>query len=226
MNRIFKKVQGFGRLLAGILFFSLVVEARDLPWSLSQTARPGERVSLSSVSREDISIQADFDGDRLPDLATGRLVGGTFRIEIRLSSDLGPSTTCLVMNYKPPQAVLYALDIDGDNDLDLVVTDGFSIFPQAVWFGDGKGHFQDGNPRYWLTFITARQGTSYRNSNDSGGLVLCTPTERLPLDKSLEASQSVVPASTETVLFKNRITAFQGAFRQISVRAPPIPPAS
>ena len=178
MRRILIRILACGWLLPGFLFFSLVSEASSVPGSLPPAACPGERISLNPGSGGETSILADFDGDRLPDVATGRLAGGMYRIEIRFSSD---STTCLVMNYIPPQATMYVMDVDGDNDLDLVVTDGFSLFPQAVWLGDGKGHFQDGNPHSWLSLFTAGQATTYRTGGFGDGLVLNGPTERLPL---------------------------------------------
>jgi hypothetical protein len=96
---------------------------------------------------------ADFDGDSRPDVAISRMEsrsGGYFYwLEFDLSTDRkdssGPQT-----NLPNSVSSLFGLhltprDVDGDHDLDIVVTIGITRRPVAVWINNGKGRFEEGN---------------------------------------------------------------------------------
>jgi hypothetical protein len=89
---------------------------------------------------------ADLDGDHQPDFAQGRRVGHSksgylYRVDLKLSLDQAlrsfTFTDSDAMNVR-----IDAIDVDGDNDLDLVISDlpfGHKI---GVWINDGNGVFE------------------------------------------------------------------------------------
>jgi hypothetical protein len=219
--RVQKGDLAFRWLVQVLLFFNLTAGARALPSVSSPTLSAAEKLPFMAGFGSEISIQADFDGDHQPDLLTGRLQGSAYRIEIQFSSDPGLDKTRFLTSYRQYGIAVFVLDVNGDNDLDLVVTDCSSVFPRAVWLGDGKGHFQDGDPHSWLSLIAVRQATSYRIDSFRDGLPLDGPGERIPLDKPLKVSLDVVPPVGEVVPQDRHKTGSPKLLRQISVRAPP-----
>jgi hypothetical protein len=87
---------------------------------------------------------ADFDGDRLPDLATVRVgrvdsAGVQYRITFQLG--VGARQTLEVSGpYGEPRVQLR--DADGDNSLDVVVTAAGLRRPLAILLNDGHGRFR------------------------------------------------------------------------------------
>jgi len=88
----------------------------------------------------DSGILGDFDGDRRPDLAVARSSGkDQYQIQIFLSAEPG---TAFELSSVPPGGLhLTAKDVDGDLDLDLVITTALGRQPIGVWINDGHGHF-------------------------------------------------------------------------------------
>jgi len=90
------------------------------------------------------AIHADFDGDQKPDIVLGSAVGNSYFLQIRFSTDT-PATSLRVSGGVSGIRIL-SRDVNQDNDEDLIVTSCTSPIPVAVFLGDGKGHFQPGNP--------------------------------------------------------------------------------
>ena len=92
----------------------------------------------------------DFDGDRRPDLASTELVRpgtgvGKYTVQISLSSRWASSSFEV---DTPPNGGLFikARDIDGDRDLDLVITSGLLHRRVGIWKNDGNGSFTEADP--------------------------------------------------------------------------------
>jgi len=87
---------------------------------------------------------ADLDGDGRPDVVTARpeVRGDRFRhrVEVQLSSAAGRVVTFAVDNMQPGISVS-ARDVDGDHDIDLVLTTAVSHQSVGVWINDGAGSF-------------------------------------------------------------------------------------
>lgn len=90
---------------------------------------------------------ADFDGDGNPDILTARteLASGGFRhrIEIHLSAGAGRVISFAVDGLQPGIQVA-ARDVNGDHDVDLVVTTAVSHQTVGVWINSGVGEFSRG----------------------------------------------------------------------------------
>jgi hypothetical protein len=101
---------------------------------------------------------ADFDGDKQPDLAFADVKGrGRYALELELSTRR--EGTSAVRNDFPalPSSPfglhLTARDVDGDHDLDIVITAGFAHQPLAVWINDGQGQFKEGDAAAYPAWI-------------------------------------------------------------------------
>jgi hypothetical protein len=129
-------------LFLGLLFFSISgygSHALTSPPTLEiQSAFPFDFAESSWML-------ADLDGDQTPDFVTGRRLGRTtdgyfYRVELQLSSDRSSSSFTVFHNYALGLRIT-GVDIDGDNDTDLIISDRFFRKYIGIWLNDGKGHF-------------------------------------------------------------------------------------
>jgi hypothetical protein len=91
---------------------------------------------------------ADFDGDRIPDLATvnfDRSDASSARYSIRFTMATGPSQT-IGLTAPFGGLLLSARDVNGDNALDLIVTTPALRQPVAILLNNGHGKFTMANP--------------------------------------------------------------------------------
>jgi len=147
-----------GRLLAAARTFAAfcwIVLTLLALWAPGTCSASGK--SYSAVSRQPIvaylweqeGTVADLDGDGRPDLVTvstqswgpkGRL----YRIELDLTSSISPSFLSVFAEEGGLRIV--PRDVDGDHDLDFVITNAWSLAPVGVWINDGRGRFTQGDP--------------------------------------------------------------------------------
>jgi hypothetical protein len=88
---------------------------------------------------------ADLDGDHEPDvaqsLALGRAKDGyCYEVQLQLSSDASARSFFLFHNNSLGLRIT-AHDIDGDNDIDLIISDRFFGEHIGIWLNDGRGRF-------------------------------------------------------------------------------------
>ena len=91
---------------------------------------------------------ADLDGDGRPDLAIVRELGSSprgfqYQVELHLTSRIGRSF--FQVSAASGGLRLIPRDVDGDHDLDLVITDVWSRSPVGVWINDGHASFTKGD---------------------------------------------------------------------------------
>ena len=107
-------------------------------------------------------VSADFDGDHQADIASGLYQGQTYRVEINFSTGKSPVSITFPAAY--PEFNIFALDIDGDSDQDLVIVSGSSLSPPAVWLNNGAGHF-DHSGRWWWASLFSSDNSPWFDSN-------------------------------------------------------------
>jgi hypothetical protein len=97
---------------------------------------------------------ADFDGDSRPDMAITRMEardgGYVYWLELDLSTDRENGSSREQSNLPAAVSSIFGMhltprDVDGDRDLDIVVTMGITRRPVAVWINDGRGRFEEGD---------------------------------------------------------------------------------
>jgi len=115
----------------------------------SLTVRPAAPIFpvLSSLLRRSGTF-GDFDGDHQPDFAIADaqpLRGGTFRYRIGIHLSVRPDSTFEVEARTASGLHVTAQDVDGDHDLDLVITTRFGQQPIGVWINNGDGVFTRGD---------------------------------------------------------------------------------
>lgn len=71
-----------------------------------------------------------------------------YRVDVRLSTDL--NTTFDVDSGVAGGLHISARDVDGDRDLDLVITSEFGREPVGIWINDGHGAFTRGRPETYI----------------------------------------------------------------------------
>jgi hypothetical protein len=139
---------------------------------------------------------ADLDGDGRLDLALvraeGRSVRGfSYRVELQLSARVGASS----FQLSAPQGGLQIVprDVNGDGELDLVITSAWSHAPVSVWINDGHGEFTESNAAAYPKYIWI----------ESLGIHSHTPHQAFQAAVAESHRFSVYP-SIESYLFINR----------------------
>jgi len=103
--------------------------------------------------RPGVAAVADLDGDHIPDIASGISTGHTsegysYRVDLDFSGNRGAKTLS-VWSDDSSGLNIEAVDIDGDDDLDLVITGRLSR-PISVWLNDGRGRFTQADPAKYV----------------------------------------------------------------------------
>jgi hypothetical protein len=85
-----------------------------------------------------------------------------YKIELTLSSRVGPSS--FTVSAEEGGLRIIPRDVDGDGDLDLVITSARSFTPVGVWINDGHGGFTQGDATaYSRSFWTEGPGIDSGN---------------------------------------------------------------
>jgi hypothetical protein len=124
-------------------------------WGLSAACLASETLSPSALPLETTPLLwdqgcviADLDGDGRPDFAIVRAEGWgskgfQYRIELDLTTRVG--LTSFSVSAQRGGLRIIPRYVNGDWDLDLVITSAWSFTPVGVWINDGHGGFTQGD---------------------------------------------------------------------------------
>jgi hypothetical protein len=175
--------------------------------------------------RPGLAAVADLDGDHIPDLAssisTGRTSQGySYRVDLDFGGNPGRKTLS-VFSDDSAGLDIEAIDVDGDHDLDLVISGRLSR-PVSVWLNDGRGRFtQVDSANYPLSLRRTRSAVQ---SPETASPVLMHFEWRRP---HMAGSRQRIDCRPLHFLFGEVLFSSSG-FSRISVgsarlRAPPFP---
>jgi hypothetical protein len=121
----------------------------------NESWRTPPNASLTATVRGSGAL-GDFDGDQRADVALvepeGVFNGAyRYRVDVHLSTDL--HTTFDVDSGAAGGLHIIARDVDGDLDLDLVISSEFGREPIGIWINDGHGAFTKGQAEIYIGSI-------------------------------------------------------------------------
>jgi hypothetical protein len=169
---------------------------------------------------------ADLDGDGRPDLAIARAEGWgpsgfRYRIDLDLTTRVGLSP--FSVSAQRGGLGIVPRDVNGDWDLDLVISSAWSFAPVGVWINDGHARFIRGDPSAHPKSIW----------NQGSGIFSETPHETfqvaVPEFSRSWSNSSLGPSFCNELILKRltlvlaAINPRSGAPRRPQTRGPPFP---
>jgi hypothetical protein len=149
--------------------------------------------------RDGIPAIADLDGDHVPDTASSIKVGHneqgySYHVDLGLSRDAN-AVPLTALSVEPTGLNIEAIDVDGDHDLDLVITTHLLHRAVGVWLNDGQGRFTRGDPAQYTSPFWR---TGYPISPSNAPVLHAISVEKRPFQTGLNSNIGIpglVPAA-------------------------------
>jgi hypothetical protein len=197
-------------------------------FSASQGFASAAEPESAPVTQQSNSVWSftDLDGDLQPDLVRSTPDGSDrtgYRFQVEFEMSAGRRSAPIPIHTSDAWGMQMApRDVDGDHDLDLVVTGGAYRSPVGVWINDGRGGFTPSDQRLYPAWIWLEgwslSGFHPRTSHDTALMASHSDGPGITLRTFLAISDSGVRLNGN---FENRRAdvAFTGG---ASPRAPPV----
>jgi hypothetical protein len=139
------ELRSLSRPRYGVLFLLLFLVRASYCLREPQSESKHQFPALPQYLSGSVWVFGDLDGDHKPDVAKGHPSGRTeagylYEVQLQLSG-AERSTSLTVFHNNALGLRISGIDIDGDNDIDLIISDRFSRKHTGVWLNDGKGRF-------------------------------------------------------------------------------------
>jgi len=171
------------------------------------------------------SAIADLDGDQIPDVASGTNLGRTaqgyfYRIDLDLTHNSQVKAFNIYSN-EPNGLDVRAIDVDGDHDLDLVITSRILQQPIGIWLNDGEGNFTRGDEDQYAGAFR-RTNASLGSTPSPSITVLCREQRQASIVLRGSALENAPDTFSNLSCDSFRFTRSATAFKSARFRAPPI----
>ena len=173
----------------------------------------------------DSQVCPDLDGDHKPDVlrvsaARRDSLGYFYTLDFEMSS--GAARNSIQVRSKSPHGVrVVPRDVDGDHDVDLVITNFLDLQPISILLNDGDGAFTATEVTSWNWLQPRKESlTAPAPANGlAGTLAFCSPQVIAPVSRGT-CSWNCPPSASVSVA---RISpGDSGVARSCSSRAPPL----
>ena len=173
---------------------------------------------------------ADFDGDSQPDLAITKMeaqgAGYVYWLEFDLSTKREADPTRRRPGLPALASSVFGLhltprDVDGDHDLDIVITVGIARQPVAVWINDGQGGFAEGDLAAYPALNCREELSLSPQSGSDNTPLLCDPCRRSRFLMMVTDRLPVLSDSQSWVVNRLQSSIFRFVTDQRPARAPP-----
>jgi hypothetical protein len=195
-------------------------------WASEGPNPPGVQVPFTPSFCDQGCAVADLDGDGRPDLAIARAEGwGPSGYQYRIDLDLTTHVELSSFSVSAQKGGLRIIprDVNGDWELDLIITSAWSFTPIGIWINDGHGGFNASDP------------TAYPQSTWGDGPRILLDTDRETFQATVPEFSRNLPDSSMGPSFYNeliikRLTPLfsagrpsSGPLRRRQTRGPPFP---
>jgi hypothetical protein len=170
-------------------------------------------------------LLADFDRDGQLDRATLVATGGERSIRLTLGN--GPERQLSFYSPLPFPGFIQALDLNGDENLDLAWAPVESAAPLVAWLGDGKGDFARLNARALplglpqALYVPFERGTSTNSGEAAGQAVLASTLGRKRLAPAAARQFRAPRAPRNATLVLTRVADHRARWQALILNLPP-----
>jgi len=206
----------------GLVFLYLAGFRTAPAWDGEKSPSRGSPVQNQFGETDGGWLVADFDGDRILDLARGHAEDSCFRVDIRLSTQGGD--TSVRRSNVGAGTNFFVYDIDQDDDQDLILANFTSPSFATVWLNDGRGHFDESKQLDGFTGVRKDPAT-VETENSQAEPVSVAQDDDSPFDKTSILQAAVALAIASLVSPSSKGFAIEVGSYNFSPRSPPLVPA-
>ncbi|MFN8006398.1 MAG: VCBS repeat-containing protein [Terriglobia bacterium] len=163
--------------IALMLILGKMETAQSAVFYSSQVSNSPLAGSSDSSSPDQYTIATDLDHDEQPDQAGLRFSENGYEVSVILHAHPESNSRLFWPGSRRAAVGLVSCDVDEDGDQDLVLTSATSLFPLAIWIGDGAGHFVQANQGSFVPLFSGSHRPNFHPGKTINKQV-CLPRQR------------------------------------------------